>query len=391
MRPRLQLPSDRHPEGRAEGTPVSRHEPDGADPGARRQRRPGRQAADTVAVDRDPGVLRGEVGQVPAARPGGARGDAAGADERLYGHHADAWRAVRRDPLQGSARPDRGPVPQPRARLLQGVGRLSRRAQVLCGKRADDRRPVALRGLRARERRGAGDLRRAPQPGALGEGAGRAAGHSAGHQVLSPGGAFHSLFKLLPLQAGAGRGGSCDKLHNSPQRHPWTSARHGESRSSVWWSAGTSPRSATSGSTRRSRACRPRPAARLARTWCRRRRRRAPRWKRCGAQSRGSRWNSTPESDIDSMRIPVMERKRFMVGKYEVVAQPIPYSTHMLRYTVFVGGKRIGALASMPTESDCRFLESPPAVPPVKIFQVVYRPGRPKKGTLPAARTEENT
>jgi len=90
------------------------------------------------------------------------------------------------------------------------------------------------------------------------------------------------------------------------------------------------------------------------------------------------------------MRIPVVERKRFMVGKYEVVAQPIPYSTHMLRYTVFVGGKRIGALASMPT-SRLPLLESPPAVPPVKIFQVVYRPGRPKKGTLPAARTEENT
>jgi len=30
-----------------------------------------------------------------------------------------------------------------------------------------------------------GDLRRPAQPGALGEGAGRAAGHSAGHQVLS--------------------------------------------------------------------------------------------------------------------------------------------------------------------------------------------------------------
>jgi len=28
---------------------------------------PGGQAADAVAVDRDPGVLRGEVGQVPAA------------------------------------------------------------------------------------------------------------------------------------------------------------------------------------------------------------------------------------------------------------------------------------------------------------------------------------
>ncbi len=66
-----------------------------------------------------------------------------------------------------------------------GVGRLSRPAQVLCGRRADDRGPVALRGLRARERRGTGDLRRPAEPGALGEGVGRATGHSAGHQVLS--------------------------------------------------------------------------------------------------------------------------------------------------------------------------------------------------------------
>jgi hypothetical protein len=72
---------------------------------------------------------------------------------------------------------------------------------------------------------------------------------------------------------------------------------------------------------------------------------------------------------------------RFMVGKYEVIAQPIPGSAHMLRYTVFFKGARIGAMASMPTESDCRFLESPPPVPPVKPFQVFYRPGRPKKGT----------
>ena len=91
------------------------------------------------------------------------------------------------------------------------------------------------------------------------------------------------------------------------------------------------------------------------------------------------------------MTIPRIAARRFNVGKYIVVAEPIPHSAHMLRYTVFVAGKRIGALASMPTESDCRFLESPPPVPPVKIFQVVYRPGRPKKGALPAARTEENT
>jgi hypothetical protein len=36
----------------------------------------------------------------------------------------------------------------------------------------------------------------------------------------------------------------------------------------------------------------------------------------------------------------------------------------------------------MPTESDCRFLESPPKVPPLKIFSVTYRPGRPKKGAV---------
>jgi hypothetical protein len=77
-------------------------------------------------------------------------------------------------------------------------------------------------------------------------------------------------------------------------------------------------------------------------------------------------------------------RTRFMVGKYEVIAQPILGSAQMLRYTVLLDGKRIGALASMPTESDCRFLESPPPVPPVKPFQIYYRPGRPKKGSSPA-------
>ena len=76
-------------------------------------------------------------------------------------------------------------------------------------------------------------------------------------------------------------------------------------------------------------------------------------------------------------------RKRFMIGKYEIIAQPIAGSAHMLRYTVFVGGKRVGATASMPTESDCRYLERPPVVPPLKPFQVFYRPGRPKKGATP--------
>ena len=80
--------------------------------------------------------------------------------------------------------------------------------------------------------------------------------------------------------------------------------------------------------------------------------------------------------------------QRFMIGKYEIIARPIPGSAHMLRYTVFVGGRRIGATASVPTESDCRYLERPPVVPPLKPFQVFYRPGRPKKGTSPQPSAE---
>jgi hypothetical protein len=73
------------------------------------------------------------------------------------------------------------------------------------------------------------------------------------------------------------------------------------------------------------------------------------------------------------------QRRQFKIGKYDILAQPASGSMHMLRYTVLLNGKRLGALLSMPTESDCRFLESPPVVPPLKIFQVTYRPGRPKK------------
>jgi hypothetical protein len=82
------------------------------------------------------------------------------------------------------------------------------------------------------------------------------------------------------------------------------------------------------------------------------------------------------------MSIPTVERRRFKVGKYDIIAHPIPSSAHMLRYTVFVDGIRIGALASVPTESDCRFLEHPPVVPALKIYSVIYRPGRPKKGSV---------
>jgi hypothetical protein len=72
--------------------------------------------------------------------------------------------------------------------------------------------------------------------------------------------------------------------------------------------------------------------------------------------------------------------KAYRIGKYDIRAQPANGSAQMLRYTVYLEGKRLGALLSVPTESDCRFLESPPKVPPLKIFQVTYRPGRPKKG-----------
>jgi hypothetical protein len=85
------------------------------------------------------------------------------------------------------------------------------------------------------------------------------------------------------------------------------------------------------------------------------------------------------------MSIPTVTGRRFSVGKYDIIATPIPHSAHMLRYTVFVDGKRIGAMASVPGESDCRFLEKPPVVPPLVPWQSTYRPGRPKKGAPPRA------
>jgi hypothetical protein len=85
------------------------------------------------------------------------------------------------------------------------------------------------------------------------------------------------------------------------------------------------------------------------------------------------------------MTIPTVQGRRFTVGKYDVIAQPLPHSRHMLRYTVFVAGKRIGATASMPSESDCRFLEHPPTVPPLVPYQAAHRPGRPRKDAPPRA------
>ncbi len=83
-------------------------------------------------------------------------------------------------------------------------------------------------------------------------------------------------------------------------------------------------------------------------------------------------------------------RTRFRIGKYDVVGQPIPGSMHMLRYTISAGGRRIGTMVSVPSESDCRYLEKPPVVPPLKPFYVTHRPGRPKKGSAPAAASAGN-
>jgi len=79
---------------------------------------------------------------------------------------------------------------------------------------------------------------------------------------------------------------------------------------------------------------------------------------------------------------------RFKLGKYQIIAQPAPGSRHMLRYTVLLNGRRLGAQLSVPSESDCRFMESPPPVPPLKIFTVTYRPGRPRKGSARATGQE---
>jgi hypothetical protein len=82
------------------------------------------------------------------------------------------------------------------------------------------------------------------------------------------------------------------------------------------------------------------------------------------------------------MPMNVLDKGRFKLGKYDILVQPAAGSAHMMRYTVLLNGKRLGALLSVPTESDCRFLESPPKVPPLRIFSLTYRPGRPKKNAM---------
>src|SRR6185436_17519270 len=86
----------------------------------------------------------------------------------------------------------------------------------------------------------------------------------------------------------------------------------------------------------------------------------------------------TRQPEARGMALPSLERKQYKLGKYDIVAQPLLGSAHMLRYTVMLNGKRIDALMSVPNESDCRFMEAPPPVPPLRIFALTNRPGRPK-------------
>ena len=90
------------------------------------------------------------------------------------------------------------------------------------------------------------------------------------------------------------------------------------------------------------------------------------------------------------MTLPASGRQQFKIGKYDIVAQPAIGSAQMLRYTVMLDGRRLGTLFSRPSESDCRFLESPPPVPPLKAFYVTSRPGRPKKNAPPKSTTPDD-
>jgi len=74
----------------------------------------------------------------------------------------------------------------------------------------------------------------------------------------------------------------------------------------------------------------------------------------------------------------MLERRQLQLGKYDIVAQPASGSMHMLRYTVLLNAKRLGALLSVPDRVGLQILEAPPKSA-LKIFSVTFRPGRPRK------------
>jgi len=75
------------------------------------------------------------------------------------------------------------------------------------------------------------------------------------------------------------------------------------------------------------------------------------------------------------MTIPTVPAGASSVGKYDIIATPIPYSLICLRYAYSSMASASGRRQGLPSESDCKFLESPPVVPPLVPFQYVYRPG----------------
>jgi len=77
------------------------------------------------------------------------------------------------------------------------------------------------------------------------------------------------------------------------------------------------------------------------------------------------------------MTIPTLDGRCFMVGKFEIRAAPIAQSAQMLRYTVCLDGKAIGAMASVPSEADCRSLERASEAQANEQFESIpFRPGR---------------
>jgi len=60
-------------------------------------------------------------------------------------------------------------------------------------------------------------------------------------------------------------------------------------------------------------------------------------------------WAVWGKEDLgETMAPPMLERKQYKIGKYDIVAQPANTPMHMLRYTVMLEGRRLGALLSVP-------------------------------------------
>jgi len=75
--------------------------------------------------------------------------------------------------------------------------------------------------------------------------------------------------------------------------------------------------------------------------------------------------------------------ERYALGRYTIIVQGVPGEL-LPRFTVFVGGKRLGAQRSRPTTLDCERLEHPPAYVPVKSTYGAFtiapgKRGRPRK------------